>query len=292
MLGSALYYPHIDIQDPVWLRSAILYWDDIQTIVPSAIENPYVSADTRVCFNEGYLKPLRCDLHNEVIDDLGSQIIGSLDWRRRRLWHNSVSGNDTFKDLDRPEKYSSEIEFALRDADIHPDKLSPELRGVALRIGLARLHNGKISPRANRFLRELGRVRIHPEKMSFILRDLLEEEGFQDGEANDWLMVDAEFAAAYMSALATRLSKQINLSPLTSYPDAQASTFRFMFDDLVDDSQNSATGAMLAVIMRGLRIDPSIGVERLIQFRRNHTDQYADFAGQILELKTQIENAG
>ena len=50
MLGSALYYPHIDIHDPMWLRSAILFWDEIQTIVPSAIANPYESEDTRICF--------------------------------------------------------------------------------------------------------------------------------------------------------------------------------------------------------------------------------------------------
>jgi hypothetical protein len=32
MLGSALYYPHIDIDDPAWLRSALLFWDNIYTI--------------------------------------------------------------------------------------------------------------------------------------------------------------------------------------------------------------------------------------------------------------------
>lgn len=37
MLGSALYFPHIDIHDPAWLRSAILFWNEIQTIAPTAV---------------------------------------------------------------------------------------------------------------------------------------------------------------------------------------------------------------------------------------------------------------
>jgi hypothetical protein len=41
MLGKALYYPHIDIRDPKWLRSAVLFWDEIQSIVPPSISEPY-----------------------------------------------------------------------------------------------------------------------------------------------------------------------------------------------------------------------------------------------------------
>lgn len=34
MAQSILYYPTIDIQDGVWLRNALLYWDNISSIVP------------------------------------------------------------------------------------------------------------------------------------------------------------------------------------------------------------------------------------------------------------------
>jgi len=291
MLGSALYYPHIDIHDPMWLRSAILFWDEIQTIVPSAIASPYEKEDTRICFEEGYLKPLRCDMHAQIIDDLGNQIIGSLNWRKRHLWHNSISANEAFRDLGTMRGYEFDIEETLHEAGLHPEKLSPELRGLALRLGLARMHRGKISPHVRQFFRDFERIRMHPEKMSYFLRDLLEEDNFLNGSDSDWLMVDGAFAAAYMSALATRLSKQVDLAPLTSYADAQASSFQFMFDDVVDDSPNNATGAILGVIMRGIRVDSSVDVARIIKFRRNRADQYAEFAGQISELKSQIENS-
>jgi hypothetical protein len=71
MRGSALYYPHIDIYDPKWLRSAILFWDEIKTIAPRAIKNPYTGKDTRILWQEGFLEPLRCDLHPELLDTLG-----------------------------------------------------------------------------------------------------------------------------------------------------------------------------------------------------------------------------
>ena len=34
MAQTILYYPTIDIQDSTWLRNAILYWDEVSSIVP------------------------------------------------------------------------------------------------------------------------------------------------------------------------------------------------------------------------------------------------------------------
>ena len=38
---KSLYYPWIDIRDEAWIKNAALYWNEIQTIVPSSIEAPY-----------------------------------------------------------------------------------------------------------------------------------------------------------------------------------------------------------------------------------------------------------
>ena len=79
MLGSALYYPYIDIADPKWLRSAILIWDEIKTIVPRAINNPYRGKDTKILWQEEFLEPLRCDLHPELLDTLGKRVVSLMD---------------------------------------------------------------------------------------------------------------------------------------------------------------------------------------------------------------------
>ncbi|HXM40737.1 MAG TPA: hypothetical protein VN924_05765 [Bryobacteraceae bacterium] len=38
---KALYYPHIEVPNEAWLKSAILYWDEVKTIVPASMPEPY-----------------------------------------------------------------------------------------------------------------------------------------------------------------------------------------------------------------------------------------------------------
>jgi hypothetical protein len=75
LTGSALYYPNIDVRDPAWLRSALLYWDNICTIVPKAVLKPYQTTDTQICAAEGHLRPLYCDDYPQVIKRLGDRTL-------------------------------------------------------------------------------------------------------------------------------------------------------------------------------------------------------------------------
>ena len=73
--ASALYYPYIDIDDPVWLRTAVLFWNRIQTIVPSEIDDPYQNEDSHRLHMEGFLAPLACDLRGELLEDLARRVM-------------------------------------------------------------------------------------------------------------------------------------------------------------------------------------------------------------------------
>jgi hypothetical protein len=77
--GTALYHPTIDIDDAAWLRNAILFWDRIETIVPSSIDTPYRHRDTRILSAEGLLAPLPPDRHRDVLDRLEIDVINFLD---------------------------------------------------------------------------------------------------------------------------------------------------------------------------------------------------------------------
>jgi hypothetical protein len=294
MLGSGLYFPHIDIEDPIWLRSAILFWDEIQTIAPSAIENPYQTSDTEICQKEGYLSPLRCDMHRELIDELGTKIISLADRDSdfSRAVRDIEDENPAGHSLRAAEHFSWDIEHAFDEVGMYPEKMSPEVLKLALTFGFARLHTGKIPPQMRRLFRELEMARIHPEKLSYILRDLFEREHRYADEDGEWLLVDGRFAGAYMAALAAILSKRLALSPLTSYEPSHGLSFRFMFDDMVDTSEHSAKAALVSVVMRGLRVDPAVPVERLIAFRRKRKDQYLEMSRQIEELSSELTNAG
>lgn len=291
MLGSALYFPHIDIRDPAWLRSSILFWDEIQTIAPSAIEHPYQTEDTIICSSEGYLKPLRCDLHQNIIDELGRKIIGLSDRRKMSVLRRSAGENPAFGPLGATDEVSWEIEDALREVGMYPEKMSPEIVELAMRFGLARMHRGKVPPELRHMFRELEMAQMHPEKMSSVLRHWFDRGRRFNEEDGEWLLVNGRFADAYMAALAAHLSKQLELSPLTSRERAHGLSFRFMFDEIVDCSSDSAKGAMISVVMRGLKVDSSVPVSKLIKFKENRKDQYKDFSGKISELSAKIENA-
>ncbi len=123
MFGSALYYPHIDIADPKWLRSAVLFWDEIKTIAPRAIKNPYQGKDTKILWQEGFLEPLRCDLHPELLDTLGKRVVGLMDgdFFRHDLKidaNGSVDPNEGA--LFHAEKIGRDIRLRFRRAGIHP----------------------------------------------------------------------------------------------------------------------------------------------------------------------------
>ena len=292
MLGSALYFPHIDIHDPAWLRSAILFWDEIQTIAPSAIEDPYLNMDTRTCQAEGYLRPLRCDLHPHVIEDLGRKILRLGDCENDNWWRARRIGNPVFQSVHQADEITWELEAAFHEVGMHPGKMTPEIRELAFQFGLSKMHRGKVPRSVQRIFRKLEMAQMHPEKMPRVMRDIFDRGHSNGPHDEEWLLVDSRFADAYMSALAAQLSKQLAMSPLTSYERAQGTSFRFMFDDVVDASRDSASGAMVGVVMRGLRVDASVPVETLLKFRQSRKDQYLDFAGKISELSEKLSDAG
>lgn len=170
--------------------------------------------------------------------------------------------------------------------------MSPEVRELAFQFGLARMHRGKVTPDMRRMFRDLTLTHMHPEKMPWVLRNLFEMNRPRDRFDEEWLLVDSRFADAYMSALAARLSQQLTMSPLTSFERAQGMSFRFMFDDVVDSSPGNAEGAMIGVVMRGLKVDASVPVSKLIKFREKRKDQYLDFSNKISQLSQNLTDNG
>lgn len=57
MSQSVLYYTTIDIQDSQWLRNAVLYWDEICSIVPFE-EYPDFSPELRYLQEKNLYRPI------------------------------------------------------------------------------------------------------------------------------------------------------------------------------------------------------------------------------------------
>lgn len=292
MLGTALYYPHIDIRDGEWLRSAVLFWDKIQTIVPTSIPKPYQEPDSRICEQEGYLDPLRCDLHYDVLEDLGKRVLKLME---EPEWSRSIFGGRSAgpsqRALMHADKLGHEFKWRMEEiVGIHPDKMPPELRSVFLQSGgLELLSAGKLSPYFRRLMEDFDFYRMHPEKLSHELRHL-RRHGPQH-EEGDWIVVNGRFAEIYMSALAALLARRVDVSPLTNEEPSSGVNLRCLIDDVTASGPAAARGALVSVVMEGLRVDPETPIIKLLAFRRRRRDQLAELSGKFDALKGSIEKS-
>lgn len=293
MLGTALYYPHIDISDSKWLKSAILFWDEMQTIVPTSIRNPYQTEDTKICEKEGYLRPLRCDLHTELLEDLGARVFKLLE---NQEWQNKIVWGDGEEEparnaLMHAGKLGNQIKWRLEElTGLHGDKMDQNLKSILMQAGgLEILSLDKLPPSARHIFREFGMYGIRGEKFSHEMRQMLGR--YRYSEDGEWIIVNGRFAEIYMSALAALLSKEVQVSALTNEEPSSGVNLRCLVDDVSVGGETAARGALVSVVMKGLKINPETPVNKLIAFRRERKDQIAELSGHFDDLKTKIENA-
>ena len=290
MLGSALYYPYIDIEDGGWLRSAVLFWDDIQTIVPTTIEKPYTHRDTKICEQEGYLRPLRVDLHPDLLQTLGKQIISLMEepgWLADLFDSAPRRRNASIEPLRKSSELGHSVRNKFVSAGARPEKLSPEIREVLLRRGLARVHGAKFPPELRRMLRESDMSPINVNKIWGDLQPLLgaEPEG-------DWLLVNSQFADMYMAVLAGMLAQKNEISPLTNEQASLGLNLRQVIDQANAEGSHRTRGAVVSVVMKGLRVDPDVPIQKLLAFRRSRSDQLAELSATFDDLTSKIEKSG
>lgn len=293
MLGTALYYPHIDVHNGEWLRSAVLFWDQIQTIVPTSIEKPYNTVDTKICEEEGYLRPLRCDLHPEVLDELGRRVFKFLE---RKEWQQEIIdlGSDASHAstaLMHADKLSEEMGSRLESlVGVHPAKMPAALRSALIESGgLEMLSVGKLPPHMRRMFQDSALYGMHPEKLSREIRQNLSRHAHHDD--GEWILVNGRFANMYMAALAALLSKEVQLSALTNEVSSAGVNLRCLVDDVAASGETAARGALVSVVMQGLKIDPEVSLKKLIAFRRGREHQIAELSGLFDDLKGKIENS-
>jgi len=119
---KALYYPTIDIRNEEWLKSAVLFWDEINTIVPSSIRNPYQENTTQYLADEGILKPISVNPDIDIVENLTEDTINYLN--TNEAFQLLTQNNSRYVTLHR-DKLPREVS---RLFDIHPEKLPHEIQ--------------------------------------------------------------------------------------------------------------------------------------------------------------------
>ncbi|WP_291074864.1 DUF6236 family protein [Hyphomonas sp.] len=282
MLGTALYHPTIDIRDSAWLKSAVLFWDHIQTIVPSEIAQPYRNTDAHVCATEGFLSPLHCDQHPEFAEELGTKILrlskprGSIRYAMQQVGRDYRNPS-----IDAVSSLARKLQSALTTRDQFGDYNTVSQPTDVME----RISTTKLSPDVHNLLNELSLARMHPQKLPSFLRSQPRTYSDQDGE---WLLVDKSFANSYMTALAAKLASKLSLTPLTSKTLSHGLSSQFLFEDDVDTTHNRASGALIDVAFRSLKVDPTTPISRLLKFRRRRETQFQELSIEFQNFRNII----
>lgn len=258
---KSLYYPWIDIRDEGWLKSASLYWDVIQSIVPESIDLPYSTKTARHLEDEGILVPLRVNSNLDEIEGLTHDIIRYL---------NSQEGMELIAGADRQWVY------------LHPDKLPETIRH------LSRMHPDKISGEIRYLLRELGLSRRGRG-------DFLEVD---DKFASFYITLLATRLSEKIGAgLVTSSSLPHNLS-LKVKTDSQIGGIidfsrRHRYDyDRYENRQNVprelAQGMLVELMIEEIALDPNTSINKILKFRNNHASELGRFRTKVGELTSSL----
>jgi hypothetical protein len=139
MFNKALYYPWIDVQNENWLKTTLLYWDKLYTIVPESIKNPYLNTSSQIAEREGFLKPLFVHSHMRELRDIVPEVFNYLetDEGRRVLMYDNQGRSHIH-----PEKFSYILRDKLGGERVHHEKFHNSLlNSIERELPNARLTN-------------------------------------------------------------------------------------------------------------------------------------------------------
>ncbi|MEI9918524.1 MAG: DUF6236 family protein [Bacteroidota bacterium] len=193
MNRTILYYPTIDIPDKAWLRHALMYWDEVASIVPQDYGNKILidlSTDIQYLMSEGQFRAIRPD-------DL---IIKGNNWDAFQEFQDEfreIVSSSNFRELI-GKSYSTRF-------NIHVDKITPT--------SFSRIHTNKTSDSIVSFLMDLGLAKR--------------------SEDYEWLLFEHTTALLYMSLLAKYLADiDANQTTIgTDIPDYERLNFKKVRED-------------------------------------------------------------
>lgn len=256
----ALYYPWIDITNEDWLKSAVLYWDKIRTVVPESIKTPYSTRTALELHDVGILTPLRVQSDMEEIQSLTDDVVKYLD--------KPETAEFFLADELRPQMliHTDKLSMSVqRLASIHPEKLSSEVRYA--------LENSKVLSGQSGGWYEVD-ARFADFYMTLLATRLSERVGaglLTDRPTNNKLAISVKLDASLDNQV-SQMRKRIREYDAYGQREIAPATL--------------AQGMLVDLILQRIRIAPETPVNKIIKFRRKHADELGRFRSKI-DLLTQ-----
>ncbi len=153
----ALYYPSMNVRDEGWLKSALLYWENIETIVPLDVAEPYQGYTQQACAEAGLLIARHVARMPEAIKSVSRSLIAA-DWNaiREYMTDHHFFGMDP----------------RASDTLLHVEKMTYDLQAVLEREGLVGGRGGD------------GWIQANPYFADFYMSCLADEVAFRLGASS------------------------------------------------------------------------------------------------------------
>jgi len=251
-----LFYPWIDIENEAWLKTAGLYWDRIQTIVPEGMLQPYKATTAQAFYREGVLEPFIVASRLRDVKALTRAVLTYLETPEGL--EVLTGGHGEYRYL-HPDKLPQEVQEIIR---IHPAKLPDYVR--------QRLKNG---------LREGDWIPVDRRFAAFYMTLLATRISEEHGLG---LLTDT----GAMDGLAGSAKLDANHRPVP-----QPTWHRMRYgghDENPNVPPTLAEGLLASLVLEQLKIDPETPVRKIVEFRERHHDELGRFRAKVGELAASV----
>jgi hypothetical protein len=254
----SLYYPWIDISDEAWLKTAALYWDHIQTIVPQSLRAPYKSQTALELQDANVLSPLRVTPDLEDIEELIPKVLAFL---------NSEEGLQLIFGADRE---------LVR---LHPEKLPGALGR------LSRIHPEKIGYEIEHILRDFGLS--HPGDDGYLRVDNRFAQFYMTLLATH--LSDGIGAGLVTSApLPHNLSLKVKAdASIPNVVGREHDEFRVR-QHRQRVTKELGQGMLVHLMLEKITLDPNTPVEKIISYRQRHASELGRFRTVVGQLASSL----
>jgi hypothetical protein len=258
----ALFYPSLEIADEGWLKTAILYWDEIQTISPASIEVPYQTSTALQLFHEGVLSPLHVHPEKAEVRAIEEEMLNYMDSHEADgIVMTSDEGWDTIH-VDKLPDFRRRAEY--RDALIHEEKWG---EGIRSRIGKQLLTPAdpwiSVDKAFANFYMTLLATRLSESSGLGLLTDIPESE---------------------------RLSTSARLnSHLFGSKYRNAEKYNWGLPRTTEAPRTLSQGILANFLIENIFLAPETSVDSILSFKRHHVDELRRFQVVLGELTTHIE---
>jgi hypothetical protein len=249
--SKALFYPSIEIHNENWLKSSLLFWDELYTIVPERMRDPYRNETTKYLYEKELLKPEFVNPDHHLIKDLSGLIIRHLNTEEglQLLSNSQERGLHRMTSRDPWMWMGREMERGFR---MHPDKLSHELQHYL---------EGEILD--DWIWTDSSFAEFY---MTILSNMICDDKGLK-------LLTD--------NASCASLSEKVRLG------NNKQEVFSRRPDRL---NQQIAQGLMVNLIIKSLNFHSSTNIVDVISFKNDHQDLLGTFRTNIKKLLKEIPN--